>query len=86
MWTCRNRYGQQYRKSRLAYFEIDVAEHMLLGVAFDALRPVEERHLQAGRLLSGQTEHFGHMVDLEHYRALVLGFFLCLFSQCNFQP
>ena len=27
-------------KVALAYFEIDVAEHMLLGVAFDALRPV----------------------------------------------
>ena len=55
----------------LMHFEIDVAQHMLLGVALDALRPVQESHLQTGGLFGGQTEGLGHMVDLEYDRTLI---------------
>ena len=49
----------------LTHLEADVLEHMLLGESLDALRPVEERHLQARGLFGGQAEVFRHMVDLE---------------------
>ena len=45
----------------LAHIEGDVAQHLLLAVAFDALGPVEERLLQAARLFGGQAEGFGDM-------------------------
>ena len=40
-------------KVALLHLEIDIAQHMLFGIAFDALRPIQECHLQAGRLLGG---------------------------------
>ena len=38
-------------KVALLHLEIDIAQHMLLGIAFDTFRPIQKRHLQAGRLL-----------------------------------
>ncbi|CDC17087.1 unknown [Bifidobacterium pseudocatenulatum CAG:263] len=64
----------------LTNFEVDVTQNMLLGIAFDAFRPIQKGHLQASSLFCRQTEHFGDMVDPEHYRALVN---VSLFSHCN---
>ena len=52
-------------------FEIDIAQHMLLGVALDALRPIQEGHLQSGGLLRRKAEGLGHMLNLQHHRPLI---------------
>ena len=64
----------------LMHLEIDIAQYVLFGIAFNALRPVQECHLQTGGLLGRQAEHLGHMIDLKHHRALVC---VLLFSHCN---
>ena len=52
----------------LMHLEIDIAQYVLFGIAFNALRPVQERHLQAGRLFGGQPEHLSYMINLEYHR------------------
>lgn len=64
----------------LTNFEVNVAQHMLFGIALDALRPIQKSHFQTGSLFCRQTEHFGNMVNLEHHRAFVNILFL---NHCN---
>ena len=50
------------------HLERHVLEHLLLLVALDALRPVDERLLEAAGLLGRQLEPFLDMVHIEHDR------------------
>ena len=65
----------------LVHLERDVFEHLLQFVALDALRPVDEGLLEAGRLFGGQFERFAHVVHVEHHGLLlVVGDAHCLHS------
>ena len=64
----------------MTHLEIDVAQHMLFGVALNALRPVQKGHFQPCSLFGGQPKHLGNVVNLQYHWTFVNS---CLLSHYN---